>query len=70
MRYLVIGLLITSPRAALSWFRFGHTRWSENCGTPDAPKRCSLPAAPGPGPAPPRLQLRDVEWPGNSGSAR
>jgi hypothetical protein len=41
MRYLVIGLLITL--AACEPYRGSVSatpRWSENCGTPDAPKRC------------------------------
>ena len=41
MHYLVIGLLITL--AACEPYRGSVSatpRWSENCGTPDAPKRC------------------------------
>jgi hypothetical protein len=42
MRYLVIGLLITL--AACEPYRGSVSatpRWSENCGTPDTPKRCT-----------------------------
>ena len=71
MRYLVIGLLITL--AACEPYRGSVSatpRWSENCGTPDAPKRCpSYRPRPQQVSAPPRLQLRGCEWAGNSGSA-
>ena len=49
MRYLVIGLLITL--AACEPYRGSVSatpRWSENCGTPDAPKRCPSVSRPPP----------------------